>query len=1511
MMKKIILLVAFLGVSFVGMQAQRMTDQLDRGLVAVKVQSGVYCSWRIYGEEYYDVKYNLYRDGVKIAENLTTSNYTDIQGTSNNKYTVAAVVRGKEQTQSKLVSPLTNNYLEITPKHDSSITSTLVPNDACCADVDGDGQVEILLKYDNVQEINNGFPKNGNNGEYTIFEVLTLDGTVLWWVNCGPNMGDFQNNEQNIVGYDWDLDGKAEVVMRLAEGSVIHQADGTTYTIGADGKNGTSWTNYREPKTGGVEWFTHYGKEFLVYCNGQNGNPYVVMDFPLKRLESGETDLNKAWGDGYGHRSSKYFFGAPYLDGRKPSIFLARGIYTRHKMIAYDVDPATHQLTERWRWNCNDSNSPYYGQGFHNYGIADVDMDGRDEICFGSMVIDDNGKGLSTTGLGHGDAQHHGDFDPYRPGLEIYTCQEEKPNNCFRDATTAKILYRSVGTSDDGRSMAGNFCNDYPGAIGLSARDEAISCVTRDHVSGLAKNDVTQNFRIYWDGDLCEESFNYINGKNTSGGIYKYGKGLIATLTGSLTNNDTKGTPCYQGDLFGDWREEVIMRTANNNIRIYTTTTETNWRNYTLWHDHQYRNAMVWQMCGYNQPPHVSYFMGELEGITATPPALTMTGRTEVKNGGTISNNDETVITCETNDMVVKVAEGASPYLYIDNAPSWVQGTNSISTTNPTIKYDYYTHTLTGGAFSGNMRLVKQGDGTLVLPKVTETYSGDTEVWAGKLQFDGTMQNSHVWLNRHTTLLSGGSFPKGIKADYNATIQPGGEGTTGTLSVSELSLGFGSRVVFDIHGNDNDKINVATLIVEKKTWPKGGGPAYDSPIFYINGSLESGRYTLGKIDKIDGDLSDIRVEGHNDKKTTLTLEDGILYLNVQSYIPQNLTWTGAIDGVWNIDITSNFRTSDGQSAVFVPRSTMLFDDNASKTDIQIQGYVWPASLTFINKTKDFTIQGDSIVGEPELSKTGAGKVTLLNKNRVGNTSISEGELVIRTLANNQGTEFGSLGDVTKTITIQSNGTLAVGYYAPETIACDQIIKIGEGGGCLNVVSGKTLLQSGAIMGAGQVFTKTGSGTLNTPVNFGVGKLVVKQGTVQATENSNAVKSLPPTVAFEGGILKDNVNIYSYSTNNANFVVPEEKTGTFYADSRCNYKGTLTGKGTFNVYATSVRGYFQGNWSNFEGTVVANTYSTDKYDDSFFFDNTYGLPKATLKISNGVVFDNNGKNMAIGAVTGTGTLGGSGTYTIGGQNDDIKATFSSDAPIVKKGSGQMHCSVAGALRKSLTMEGGQLVFYGSSEKAFFTSSISLKGTSSLAGSGLISSLTMESGTEATFEGISPIDFSVMPGTLKTTAAVNVKDGAVLNFQIQAGDTYSKLLPTFLTVNGTVKVTLLEGYTPQKGDSFTLWETVRTFSGTPKFDLPVLPVGLYWNTTAMAGKTGVLSITDDPTVGIGTLSADVLVTCEVYTIGGMHVGSLECCRGDIRREVQRLGVKAGVYVVKMQGGRNFDSETVIVR
>ena len=1208
--------------------AQRTTDKLDRGLVAIKTDAGVFCSWRILGEEYYDVTYNIYRDGTKLnAEPLSVSNFVDASGTTGSKYTVSAVVRGSEGRQSGAASVWSQNYLEITPDH-GSLTSTYVPNDACMADVDGDGELEILMKYDNQSEIMASYPKDGYNGEYSIVEVFKLNGKKLWWLDFGPNMGDFQNNEQNIVAYDWDGDGKAEAVMRAADGTVIHAADGQTYVIGDATKN------YRAATGGGANWFMHEGAEYLVYMNGATGVPYVTMEYPLKRLEDGETNLASAWGDGYGHRSTKHFFGAPYLDGRKPSIFLARGIYTRHKMIAYDVDPSNHQLTERWRWNNNTAGSPWYGQGYHNYAVADVDWDGRDEICFGSMVIDDNGKGLSTTELGHGDAQHHGDFNPYIHGHEIYACNEDNPDNNYRDATTSKIYYRQTSGNDDGRAMMGNFSNDYPGCLGRSGHDTAISSVTNQHIPNDIAFDV--NFRIYWDGALLEETFNGTGTRNSAGRIFKPSTGsAIATLTGSLTNNDTKATPCYQGDILGDWREEVMMRTADNKIRIYSTTIPTEWRNYTLWHDMQYRQAMVWQMCGYNQPPHVSYFLGELEGITQAPPALTMTDRTEIANGGSITSGHggQQVMMAETNNMTVSVADGAKPYIFFDNAASHVIGHDN----NSYIERVYYKHTLTGGAFTGDMRLVKQGDGILELPNVKELFAGDTEVWAGTLIFDGTMENSALWLNRHTTLESnGGQFKKGIEALYNATIYPGGKDNIGVLTTTTLALCFGSRIVFDLNTEGKcDQIIVGKVTIEKKNWQYG--PEYSSPVFQINGNqLAPGDYTLIKADQLEGNVSDIVFEGLSGKKYEIKYEEGQIVLTILPLrSPTSIVWDGGNDGVWNFAETENYIVN-GNKAFFVTGDDVVFNDNASQTTINLVGELLPGSVTFENDSKNYVLQGDGkIIGSTVITKKGNGNVTINNVNALsGGVNIEGGKLIVASLANKDGAEYGALGGVNNKL-IFNGGTLSVN----KNIVTTQPISISDGNGTVEVASGSQLTLNGSISGSLKELTKIGAGTLVLNGAASYGTLNLNQGTIQCGEISD-IHQYPTTIILNGGTLKDPDNIYSYSTNRANVVVPEGKTATWTLDARCNYKGKLTGKGSLTVNVTSVRSYMQGDWSQFEGTLNFKYTKTGSYDPAILWDNTKGLGNATVSGT----FDNCGKNVAIGTISGDATLMGNGTYT---------------------------------------------------------------------------------------------------------------------------------------------------------------------------------------------------------------------------------------------------------------------------
>ena len=1509
-----------------GANAQRFTDKLDRGLVAVKTTKGVYCSWRIQADEYYDVKYNLYRDGTKVnAEPLDVSNFTDTSGSESSQYTVKAVLNGVEQQASKAATVFKSNYKEIKIKHDASLKATYEPNDACCADVDGDGEVEILMKFNNKEEAEQLYPKNGPTidgvatKEYSMLACLKQDGTVLWWVNCGPNMGDFQNNEQNIVGYDWDMDGKAEVVMRLEEGSIVHMADGTTYTIGANGKNGSSWTNYREPKgSGSVEWFTHYGKEFLWYCEGATGKPYQCIEFPLKRLEDGETDLKAAWGDGYGHRSSKYFFGAPYLDGKHPSIFLGRGIYTRHKFIAYDVDPKNHDLKVRWKWTNNQPGSPWYGQGYHNYIVADVDWDGRDEIVWGSMVIDDNGKGLSTTGLGHGDAQHIGDFNPYIHGQEMFACNEDNPSNNYRDATTSKIYYRKTDTNDDGRCLAGNFYNDFPGAVGHSAHDTPISTVTNEHVN-TNTNGLSMNFRIYWDGDLLEECFN-----NTE--VTKPGVGTIATFLGAYSNNSTKATPCYQGDIFGDWREEVIERTADNNIRIYTTNEPTKWRNYSLWYDHQYRNGMVWQPCGYNQPPHASYFLGELEGITIAPPPLTTTGREEVGSSISKALDGKHALLATTGDATVSVAEGVSPAIFTDNAPSWVQGTaaSECRTKDTEIKYTYYTHTLTGSAFTGGMRLVKQGDGTLVLPNVKQTYTGKTDVWAGTLQFDGTMESSPVWLNRFAELNSnGGNFKGGIKADYGSVIRPGGKENIGTLTTSSLDLGFGARVVFDAKDGNVDKLVAAKMSIEKKYWKNG--PQYNTPVFEFATAPAPGTYTLAEVGELTGKLSDIVVEGLDGHKFSLEYTDGKIILNLSdTRDSESCVWTGEKGSVWDLMSTENFSSSD---KMFVTGDELTFNDEAATTNVNVAEDVTPGDLYFANNKKVYSLAGKgSILGEGSLNVVGTGTVYVKNTNKYsGGTNVEGGILIPTTLANKDGLEYGSLGAADNTITLSNTGTLKV----TTGMTASHPIVLGEDGGVINNTG--TLILNGGIrkgIGENRNLYKMGAGTLqlNSTADFDV--LYINQGTVYDFQDGHFSGK---TIVLNGSkvVLQASNSIYSSNSDNVNIEVPKGKSGIWYPDGRCDYTGKLTGEGTIDIYGTWIRCPFKGDWSKFEGTINAKRGNKNAYEPVFDFNNTYGIPLATLNVDSrftkDYAFCTNGKSFAIGALTGSGFISnggnfgsGANTLTIGGKNTNFEFKGSINGSyVVKNGTGIWTISSENVLAnaKSLKILDGVVKL----NKATATSSMTAPTVLYVQNEGELRGVGCTYGVSLLKGGILRPGSNAETAQTNNTGVINILKNlnAVVGSSIYVNKTKADSISVnaytgskspawaFLNVggnavlNGTIYVTYKDTWTPAVGDYVRVLDCAGSISGNPTFELQALPAGLEWDTTSFL-STGTIRVavsTGIKEVGLdgGSFKADV------YTIGGFKLTSLMTTKATMMSDLKNRGLAAGTYIVRTaQGG-----------
>ncbi|MGW4733790.1 rhamnogalacturonan lyase [Streptomyces shenzhenensis] len=576
----------------------RQVEALDRGVVSVHTDSGNLVSWRWLGTDPDTVSFNVYRAGTKVNPTPITgaTDYFHAGAPAQADYTVRALVGGVEQPDSVHAIQFRAGYKDVpisppaggtTP---DGVAYTYEASDASVGDLDGDGQLDLVLKWQPTNAKDNS--QSGYTGN-TIVDGVKLDGTRLWRVDLGRNIRSGAHYTQFQV-YDYDGDGRAEVAMKTADGSV----DGTGAVIGsasADHRNSSG--------------YVLSGPEYLTMFDGQTGRAMQSVDYvPARGTVS-------SWGDSYGNRVDRFLAGTAYLDGSRPSLIMARGYYTRTVIAAWDWRGGA--FTRRWTFDTNSSTNSgrgYDGQGNHQLSVADVDGDGRDEIVYGAMAVDDNGNALWTTKNGHGDAMHVGDLDPSRAGLEEFKVDEDgsKPSSYLADARTGQIIWSTPANGDNGRGVAGDI---WAGSAGAEAWSSAVSGIRGPQGNVVAsRKPSSTNFLSWWDGDPVRE---LLDGTH----IDKYGTSAdtrLLTGSGVHANNGTKATPALSGDILGDWREEVIWPTGDNTaLRIYSTPYETGTRITTLLHDTQYRTALAWQNTAYNQPPHPSFFIGD--GMPTAP----------------------------------------------------------------------------------------------------------------------------------------------------------------------------------------------------------------------------------------------------------------------------------------------------------------------------------------------------------------------------------------------------------------------------------------------------------------------------------------------------------------------------------------------------------------------------------------------------------------------------------------------------------------------------------------------------------------------------------------------------------------------------------------------------------------------------------------------------------------------------------------------------------------------------
>ncbi len=616
-----------------GTEYTRRMEKLDRGLKAAKTDEGVFLSWRLLGTEATPdtilnaPMFDIYRDGENIATTNGVTNFLDTYGNENAKYSVAPVIDGVGGERCEAVSVNGSNVFEIPLDKPEAVTLedgktySYTAGDASAGDLDGDGEYEIILKWDcNPQDNSNG----GITGN-VILDAYKLDGTSLWRIDLGRNIRAGAHYTQFLV-YDFDLDGQAELCCKTAPGS--KDSKGSFVNRASDdpgvraGDNSEVFVNTGDGRIyGGDEYYTYFESD---------GIAADTVFYPF--------DRNGYWGRDSGgkidnwNRVDRYLGAVAYLDGEKPAAISVRGYYDRTTVAAFTVEngklelAASHDTFENGGIDGR-YGGQYSGQGNHNITVADVDNDGRDEILTGSVCFDDDLSVKWCSGRGHGDALHIGDYDPENPGLEYFSVHEggkyeitesTTGNNgkqtdfgmTVYSASTGEELFHTGASGDTGRGIMANF-----GAGGyyqiFGAGGYFANGGTNFPELGTVYN-VSKNFRIFWDGDLYEEA---LDGTKISK-YYYISNGFYDIFNASYYNckqiNGTKATPCLTADLFGDWREEVVYPSYDDSsLKIFMSTEQSNYALPTLMHDPVYRSGVAAEQTAYNQPPHIGYYLNE------------------------------------------------------------------------------------------------------------------------------------------------------------------------------------------------------------------------------------------------------------------------------------------------------------------------------------------------------------------------------------------------------------------------------------------------------------------------------------------------------------------------------------------------------------------------------------------------------------------------------------------------------------------------------------------------------------------------------------------------------------------------------------------------------------------------------------------------------------------------------------------------------------------------------------
>ncbi|NDW19781.1 hypothetical protein D0T53_12815 [Dysgonomonas sp. 216] len=1443
---RIILCFLFLSACVLPTMGQRKMETMDRGVIAIaKSSNQIYISWRHFATDPDDIAYNVYyktspaATSVKLnSEPITNStNFTASLAPNRNLYfLVKSVVNGVEQDEPGLFH-LTRKtkYSRIVKDFDFEPFPQGFPTMSMkfCwpVDLNGDGKYDFVLDRQNYGEGADDAESEDEAGDFTParIEAYTSEGVFMWRVNLGYNLKTGSGQAAMITAYDMNNDGKAEVLMAVSEGTTF--PDGQVITA----KDGTV-TNYKGRAGSAPQW--------VAILDGETGCLIDTVSLPL--FDEIATTRSDKWKDITGH------FMIAYLDGINPALVYqyknrqpSGGFTGAYAAWTYADGKLDLKMSTRFYLE-----STQYE--FHQVRVADVDGDGKDEIVEGSYTIDDDGSLLyHADNVYHGDRHVLADIDPDRPGLEHFFIQQSNimGMGIFDAATgeTIKGLYMS-SVNDVGRGTCAAFD---PTRRGLQFFSTMNGYAMYDAKGKLTDSKGTfPSEALWWGADLSRRHISSAgNDKNPTIDRYNTASKSIGREVNLYHEDNGNGSyyfrapnggrAAFWGDLFGDWREELIYtRTNNTGFVIVSTWDETPIRQYTLMQNPAYRCQTTTR--GYYQTADVDFYMAA--DMPAAPVSPIQKADMYYDGSGWIDDNNNNVAYTDGKSIMFDIRGGNSTYTLNGNmSPSrlWL--------INP--KGGDYTFNGTG-KFTGSMDVVKslQGDVTF---NGDYDYTGITRISEGRLFVNGTLA-SKVQLDARAVIGGNATLNGGIVVETGLNveggrIEPGVAGTLGKLKiVGNLDLPGRNNFAFDV---DQTKAEKSDLVEIQGNFNVTG--TNHSIVINPVTAITAGTLTLiTYTGTSNATPENFKVKGLEGIPFVLKIEDNSVKLEIsEPRTATNVNWMGGLSNVWDFQTENFINLTAKRSDIFVPGDNVLFSDavasfgDIATTDLVVNETMPVGGLTFTNELKDYSISGDGIIsGTSGVKKTGAGKLSLLTEENTftGGIEFEDGILEVASLKNGGLPSSIGASSADASNWVMKNATL----QTTAQMATDRNMTVEGKLTVNNPAANTSVLIGGNITGTNIGLELKGKGTLSLQGNNTFTDVTVKDGILSMASVSANSKSLGSAkITMEGGILQ------MYNNNSSSTVgpftneiyVPEGASATWNLPQRWRFENKLTGSGTITINVPYVRSDFNGDWSAFAGTIKF-TGSDIRLNNATArnivnADVDLGSGTTLYVASNGGGGVSGASTITFGGLSGSGKLDGKNTYNIGdkGSNTIYSGVIGSGTgKLVKRGTGSLTLSAANEYTGTTTINGGRLIAKNTTGSATGSGGVIVNSTSMLLGTGTIQGVVSVNNGGAIMPGLS--DSSI--GTLSLGSSAAFRDGS--NVVIKVNGTRNDVLKVggSLTLSGTLEMKNL-GSAYKSGASYTIFNVTGTISGNFTEIVPAIPgEGLMWDTSRIT--EGIISV-----------------------------------------------------------------------